>query len=235
MYRRLIYLPLILLMASLACSQFPGQLLPVSTNTQQPILVETVELPTPINFPTQLTTPTQANPLVSPTTKPAQTTQPTSDLETDNDLVDPGENDDLLYKRQPGSPALMNNIFHPGSGCNWMGVGGQVFGESGQPVGMLILEMGGSLNGEKVEALTLTGSAAQWGPGGYEFKIADMPIASTGQLWLRVLNLESIPLSEKIYFDTFENCDQNAIMVNFIHHTASTYLQLYFPVIIQDQ
>jgi hypothetical protein len=128
----------------------------------------------------------------------------------------------------------MQNIYYPELGCDWMGVGGQVFGESGQPVGMLIVEVGGELEGKEVRAITLTGSASQWGPGGFEFRLAEKPALSSGSIWLQVLDLEGLPLSEKIYFDTFDRCEQAAILVNFTHISALAATQtIYLPVIRQ--
>ncbi len=234
MYRRLLYLPVILLAASLACNRVPGQL-PLSTSAQRPTLVETITPPPPITSPTTTGVPTQLAESLPQATDLAQTAQPPGDVEKGEDQIAPGDIETPLYNLQLGSQVPMANIFHPDLGCNWMGVGGQVFGESGQPVGMLVVELGGSLNGEKVEGLTLTGSANQWGPGGYEFKLNDGPVPTHDQLWLRVLSLDGVPQSERVYFDTYGDCEQAAIVVNFIYHAASIVMLYYFPLIIQNR
>lgn len=142
----------------------------------------------------------------------------------------------FLYTLQPGSPVYAPNIFRPDLGCNWMGVGGQVLGDSGQPVGMLVVEIGGTLNGEQLDSLTLTGAANQWGSGGYEINISDTPIDSAKALWVRVLSMEGEPLSEPVYFDTFADCEKTAIIINFVYQEQDPAVeQLHFPVIIQEQ
>ena len=60
---------------------------------------------------------------------------------------------------QEGSPlAMMSWIY----GCNWMGIAGQVFYD-GLPVEDIIVEIGGSLDGEEVMGLGITGLAADYG------------------------------------------------------------------------
>jgi hypothetical protein len=223
---------LIFLVTSLACSQLPGQI-PTSTTPQHPELSETMTLPLPSESPIEVNSITQTVTSVPGSIDPTATLQSPDEFVPGPDRIEPEEITTWLYNIQSGTPVSMGNMFHPELGCSWMGVGGQVIGESGQPVGMLMVELGGSLKGENVEALTLTGSAVQWGPGGYEFQITDSPITSQGELWLRVLSLDGVPLSDKVYFDTFENCEGNAIMVNFVHYEVVIPEQIYFPLITQ--
>jgi hypothetical protein len=232
MYRRCVYLPLILLVVSLACSQIPGRV-PISTLTQEPLLSETMIIPPPTEPPIGTSSVIPTATAMPQEIAPTATVQTTDDLGPESGQIYFEESPTALYNLQSGSPVSMSNIFHPELGCSWMGVGGQVFGESGQPVGMLMVELGGSLNGEIVEGFTLTGSASQWGPGGYEFQIDDTLTASQSELWIRVLNLDGIPLSDRVYFETFEDCERSAILVNFIHHEAVILEQIYFPLIIQ--
>jgi hypothetical protein len=63
--------------------------------------------------------------------------------------------------------------------------------------------------------ISLTGVALNYGRGGYEFTLADRPIASKGSLWLQLLDQSGIPLSEQVYFDTYDSCEQNLIIVDF--------------------
>ena len=95
-----------------------------------------------------------------------------------------------------------------------MGVGGQALDLSGAPVQWLIVQLGGVLDGKQIEQLTMTGTATQYDKGGFEFTLADEPIESTNTLWVQLLDQAGLPLSEKIYFDTFEDCDKNLIVIN---------------------
>ena len=109
-------------------------------------------------------------------------------------------------------PAVsMNNSY----GCEWMGVAGQVFAMNNAPVQGLVLEIGGSLSGERFDKVTVTGMVPAYGPGGYEVKLADVPVESSNSLWIRVLDQSGLPMSEKIYFKTFDDCDMNLILINF--------------------
>ena len=122
----------------------------------------------------------------------------------------------LKYVPQPGSPIYTNNIFHSEKGCNWLGIGGQVLGANAVPVQKLVVEMGGKLSGKGVFKLVLTGSATVVGPGGFEFQIASNPIKSEGALWLVFYDLAGHGLSERAYFNTFEDCNRNQVLFNFV-------------------
>jgi hypothetical protein len=231
MYRRITLLPSLLIIFSITCSQFPNLLLddieasPTATSENTAI-------------PQSLATP---EPLISIVPDPVPTSPlptPTKPLISDDEALGTEEKisvDQMLYRLQPGSPIAMGNIFHPDLGCNWMGVGGQVMGESGQPVGMLVIELGGTLDGNEIGALTLTGSASHWGPGGFEFKLADKPTLSSDSVWVQVLDLDGTPLSNKVFFKTSNECEQAAILLNFTHVTALVFEQIYLPVIQQEK
>lgn len=121
------------------------------------------------------------------------------------------------YEVRPGFPKAITNIYHPELGCNWMGVGGQVLDLKDAPVTGLIVRLGGRLPGVNFEAntLTLTGIALTYGRSGYEFKLADKPIASRNALWVQLLNQSGVPISDSVYFNTYDNCDQNMILIDF--------------------
>jgi hypothetical protein len=116
-----------------------------------------------------------------------------------------------------GFPKAIENIYHPELDCEWMGVGGQVVDLSDAPVTGLIVRLGGSLPGVKIEenTISLTGVALNYGRSGYEFKLADQPIASSDSLWIQLINQAGVPISEKVYFSTFASCTQNLILIDF--------------------
>jgi hypothetical protein len=140
----------------------------------------------------------------------------------------------VYYHVQPGTPIGLPNIWHKELGCEWMGVGGQVFGAEGWPEDeTLVVELGGTLAGEPVSAITLTGTATQWGPSGYEFSLAPQPLASNQSLWVQFYDIEGIEVSPRILFDTYEDCEQNAILLNLIHVERAEFERLYLPVLGQ--
>ncbi len=122
------------------------------------------------------------------------------------------------FRVRTGNPKAIPNIYHPELECNWMGVGGQVIDMSNAPVIGLIIRLGGRLPDVKIpeDYISLTGLALNYGRSGYEFKIADQPIASSGQLWVQLLNQSGGPLSDQVYFDTYDSCEQNLIIIDFI-------------------
>jgi hypothetical protein len=122
----------------------------------------------------------------------------------------------LLYRLQPGLPKVIPNFAHPDSGCNWMGVGGQVFDIDGNPVENVIIKLTGTLDNNVIEMIALSGGAIYLGPGGYEFKLADQPVKSRETLWLILFDERGKEISEPITFSTSEMCDQNFLLINFI-------------------
>jgi hypothetical protein len=117
-----------------------------------------------------------------------------------------------------GAPmAVADSLFRGTTDCKWMGVAGNVYDLQGRPVIGLKVRLGGVLNGNSItpERTTLTGLARAYGESGYEFKLADQPIASTSALWLRLYDQQDIPISDKTYFDTFNDCAKNLVLVNY--------------------
>lgn len=135
------------------------------------------------------------------------------------------------YRLQVGTPRLMANFIQPEAGCNWMGVGGQAFSLSGQPVTTLVVEVGGKLAGEDVFHLELTGNLTNLGPGGYLVTLSNRPIASIGTLWVLLYDLAGLPLTDKIYFSTTQDCANNFVLINFVEANPNTVPQAWLPMI----
>lgn len=116
-----------------------------------------------------------------------------------------------------GTPVTTSSIaFHPDVGCNWLGVAGQVFDLSGAPISGQQVRIKGTLAGTPIDMLSLTGLTDAYGSVGfYEFNLGDKPIASKGTLSVQLLDQAGIAMSDKIYFDTYDNCEKNLIFVNF--------------------
>lgn len=189
----------------------PTQPLVVSTPTQESLR------PLPIDTPTEL--PPSPTPL-TPTPLPTEALpQPTVDLP------------DVWYLPQPGSPIALSNMFHADLGCNWMGIGGQVFDFDNQPVTGLIVRMSGTLDGRPADQLTMTGVMPAIGAGGYEFKLADRPIESTLTLNIQLFDQTGFPISDPVSFVTYENCEQNLILLNFSRVDLSSLFKIYLPLL----
>lgn len=123
---------------------------------------------------------------------------------------------ELQYRLQPGSPKEMSNFIHPEAECDWMGVGGQIFDLYGHPVTNIIVKLEGTLNGKKLDLISLSGGSLNLGPGGYEFKLADHPKESDKTLQLTLYDAQGNSLSHPVYFSTSESCETNFVLVNFM-------------------
>jgi hypothetical protein len=123
----------------------------------------------------------------------------------------------FAFEIAPGSPVAISSLtFKPEEGCNWMGVAGQVLDMSNAPISTgVIIQLSGVLGGQFKDIPSLTGVARQYGPAGYEISLADKPVASNKTLWVQLLDQAGVPLSDKIYFATFDDCEKNLIFINF--------------------
>lgn len=106
-------------------------------------------------------------------------------------------------------------VLYPERGCNWLGAGGQVVDMQGRPVTGITVQIGGNLGKTVIDQTSLTGLALKYGEAGYEFELAKAPTASKQTLWVRLIDQARLPLSPKIYFDTYEECQRNLIVINF--------------------
>jgi hypothetical protein len=111
--------------------------------------------------------------------------------------------------------AIESTLFKPNYGCNWIGVAGQVFDLQGRPVMGVRVWLRGTYNGKRIDLLSLTLESSPYGPSGFEFTLGDIPLNSTGKLSIQLLDQANIPISERVYFDTFEDCQKNLILINF--------------------
>ncbi len=102
------------------------------------------------------------------------------------------------------------------SGCNWIGVAGQVFDLTGAPIQNLILHLEGFWDGSTVAREALSGSAAQYGPAGFEFVLGSTTLDSTQSMWIQVQDATHKQLSPRVYLNTYNDCARNLILVNFV-------------------
>lgn len=190
-----------------------------------PTMPQAMAFDTPTPTPKQILPPTWTATLaeVLPTETPSPTLAPTDTIvagvtaTTAPDAED-GEQPqtDKAYVLMDGNPQYLPNLFHAELGCDWFGVGGQTISLNSAPVTGVVINLGGELAGETLDLVTITGIATQYGPAGYEFDLTDYvngPVATSQSLWIQVLDQAGMPLSDKIYFDTFEDCEKNTIVI----------------------
>ncbi len=184
---------------------YPPPTLPPTLGSPTPTVTPAVTLP-----PTWTKTPANT-PLASETPEPTETPpeSPTPELSETPVAVE------MPFALQVGSPARMPNFVNEEE-CNWMGMYGQVFDLNNSPILNLSVHLVGELEGLKpIDQYALTGSAPDLGPGAYLFNIALQPIASDDSLWIQLDDGSGGALSDKIFIDTSDSCEENLIMVNF--------------------
>ncbi len=134
----------------------------------------------------------------------------------------------FLFVPQYGTPAAIQNFVQPEAACGWMGAGGQVFDHFGLPATGLVVKISGFLEGEAIDAYALTGSSLQFGPGGFDFYLADHPIASNS-VTLQLLDISGTAKSKPMVLQTYGNCQQNLLVINFVENFIEA--ELYFPLV----
>jgi hypothetical protein len=87
---------------------------------------------------------------------------------------------------------------HPSDlACNWAGIGGTVVDVNGsQVVGTVVVLAARWWN--TVEQQTVTGINKEYGQSGFEFVLGNAPVASKGTLYVQLVDLQNIPMSDKI-------------------------------------
>ncbi len=119
------------------------------------------------------------------------------------------------FEIQGDPKAIDATLFDPNHGCTWMGVAGRAYDLQNGPVTKLEVQLFGILDGNLLSLTSLTGTSTQYGPSGFEFTLASKPVASNQRLWIRLVDQAGVPLSDRIFFDTFADCTKNLVVINF--------------------
>ncbi|MFO8036514.1 MAG: hypothetical protein R6U57_07810 [Anaerolineales bacterium] len=189
--------------------------------TTMPALVPTFTAsPTPKEVLPPTWTPT-LSPTLPPTETPGPTDTPLPPTIEPSPTPTAQASSDKSFVLQVDSPKYMENFAHEESGCQWLGVAGQVFDEEGNPLDDILVSVKGTLGGEEINRFIFTGLVEEYvedyGEGAYEVELADAPIASQGALYIQLFEqTNDLALSDKIYFDTYDSCDRNLIIINFV-------------------
>jgi hypothetical protein len=180
--------------------------LPVTpaADTPTPEPVSDTPAPSPTDSETQIAQLTAAVPTDTP--EPTNTSAPTF-TPTKTQSAFP-------FTIQGGAPIPTQNNGNS-AGCQWMGIAGQAFDLNGNPiVGYWVHLEGGGLVQE-----AQTGTKTAYGPGGYEFFLNNRPVQTSGEYKVQLFNeTGQVPLSEVIIVNTFADCNQNLLLVNFVQN-----------------
>ena len=185
-------------------------------STQTAVQIATEEIPTHTAAPT---VPTATEEIISTETiEPGLTSTETVEPSLTPTSLPSATPTQLPFAIQADTPVYTENFAHPDAECNWLGVGGQIFDSNGEPIINLVIWIRGSIDEKPFEAIALTGTAegAKYGPGGYEAVLNTSALETSDVFSIQVLDLNGNILTEPYFFDTFEQCDQNLIVINFV-------------------
>ena len=201
-----------------------NQFNPYPPPTEAVAIVLPTEIAPPTGTPTQAVLPPTWTPTPSVTPIPSETPLPSATAA----LATPLGDDSLQTPTVPAKvdskyPFVLRTdpvgidaaILYPSRGCRWSGIGGQVVDMQGSPYISITVQLGGTLEGQYTNQYSLTGTATKYGEAGFEFALTDYPFDSESELWVRLIDQSNYPLSEKVFFDTFADCGQNLIIINF--------------------
>jgi len=182
------------------------------TPTDPPTATSTrTSLPTKTRLPT--ITPTPGPPTATETPIPPTPTATVTD--TPEPTLTPKPYYPYPFMLQSNPASMEASAFNPNHDCDWMGVAGRVVDLKNSPATGIPVHLVGSLDGKYVDLTSITGTAKSYGESGYEFTLTNYPIASKGSLWLRLEDQAGLQLSEKVVFDTYTDCQNNLVVINF--------------------
>lgn len=204
----------------------PPTIMPTGT----PVGTDTPVLPTKVGGGTVTQTPeaTATAPEMATATSVPEIPLEATPVPTATELPEP------RYAIQPGTPLGVTNFAFPEAGCNWMGIGGQAFDISGNPVPALVIEVGGSLGSDTISQYVLSGATSAFGPGGFGVQLANKPVASDGSLWVQLFDISARPLTERFYFTTYPDCERNLILINFSEVLVNLQPRVFLPSILRE-
>lgn len=187
-----------------------------------PTLVSEVHLPTSTATPPPSSTPVPKQPTrtFTPTSTPVTPTVTFTPSPTVTETPTPGPSPTpTIYSAYPfilrGEIKVIPGATFPDHDTCKLWVAGQAYDLQGAPMQGITMMLGGALDGKTLYQLSLTGTALQYGQAGFEFTVADKPVNSKQSAWVALFDQAMLPLSGKIYFDTYDDCSKNLILVNF--------------------
>ena len=202
----------------------PGLIEVVDPFLPGPDLGPAPTIPPTLGFPTITNTPEiQLGPTWTPTISGTPTEIPTEtpspvptavDTETPTTPTPGPSPTGAPFVVQPGSNVMVEN-FANDLGCAWMGVAGQVFDKDRAPLVGITAHVEGTLAGQLVNQDSITGSNPRIGPAGYTINLSDHPIDSSDTMWIQLRDTAGLILSEKVTFDTSDECIENLTLINW--------------------
>ena len=192
---------------------------PLRPNTPVPPVVIPSATITPLQLPTAWTATPTIQPTITNTPRPTFTPIPTdTPLVLYTDTFTPEPPTATATPELPFNADVQlidSTIIHPDTQCNWLGVGGSVADIAGSPLLGVVIRVQGTLLGETVDLMTVSGVSQAYGKSGFEFVLGEVPVTSENTLYIRLFDTAGLPLSDQIFFSTSPECDKNLVLVHF--------------------
>lgn len=113
------------------------------------------------------------------------------------------------------SQQVESTVIHQDLACNWAGIGGTVVDVNGSHIVGTVVVLRGKLNGNTIEQQTVSGINKEYGQSGFEFVLGSAPVESKDTLYVQLVDLQNIPLSDPFYVTTSSDCTKNLVLVRF--------------------
>ena len=159
--------------------------------TPRPTLPSRTPTPTPTNTPTNTPTATPTGP--TPTTAPTRSAFPFTKTDT--------------------SPFYLRN-FSNSSGCDWLGVAGEVLNLEKNPVPVGAYRV--HVWGEGIDERAIAGSAPLYSDSGWEVFLFDAPVVREYNVQLESQNGTAV--SQVYRIQTRASCDDNLVRIDFVQN-----------------
>ena len=186
----------------------PGGASGIPTLTVTPIQLE----PTWTASPTLVLTPSDTP---RPTFTPFFTSTPFSLVPPTRTLKPPTATATPKAPFSATTQQVESTVIHPELACNWAGIGGTLVDANGSPIIGMVVVLRGTLDGKSVEQQTVTGINKEYGPSGFEFVLGSAPVQTKNTLYVQLVDLQNIPLSDQVYVSTSSDCAKNLVLVRF--------------------
>lgn len=188
----------------------PTQVILLASPTPRPVTATNTPSPSPSSTFTVTPSPTgDGTPTATEDLQPSATNIVLGDTST------PGPSGKPVFQIQPGNPLYLT---HP-DGCDGLYLGGNVIDLNGNPSVFMIVRLQGSLNGESLGIEdALSGTAPQFSESGYQIKFSDTLTDSSGTVFVELYHQDFAddPVSQLIIINTFNDCEKNLIMINWV-------------------
>lgn len=198
---------------------------PTETDTPTPSLIQATftpmpPLPTPTfaptNTPTPIQSPTPRPTLPSRTPTPTATHTPThtpTATPTGPTPTTPPTRSAFPFTKTDTSPFYLRN-FSNSSGCDWLGVAGEVLNLEKNPVAVGSFRV--HVWGEGVDQRAIAGSAPIYSDSGWEVFLFDAPVVREYNVQLESANGTAV--SQVYRIQTRASCDDNLVRLDFIQN-----------------